>query len=104
MLSASDEVVISGRRCINGVGPGFVRANRTLESAQNQTLRAQSGGITGTQLLSALKAGWHLDKSRRGDFTPVPQRCNLQRRDSLFVVGETDPDRRPIEKPERRFT
>src|SRR6266700_3403814 len=57
----SAEVVITGcrRRCIDGLGSGFVRANGTLESAPDQTLRAQSGGITGTQWISALRAVWH---------------------------------------------
>jgi hypothetical protein len=43
------ELVITGcaRRRIDGLGSGFVRANRTIESALDQTLRAQSRGITG---------------------------------------------------------
>ena len=96
MISA--EVVITGCRCrrIDGLSSGFFRANRTIESAQDQTLRAQSGGITGTQFLSALRAVWHLDQSRRTYFTPfAARRCNLQPRDSLFVAGEPDSDRPP---------
>ena len=55
MISA--EVVITGfRSCVDGLSPLFGRANRTLKGAQDQTLRAQSGGIIGTQLLSALRA------------------------------------------------
>ena len=52
----SSEVVIIGRCCIKGARGGFVCAGRTLESAQDETLRAQSGGIAGTQFRSALRA------------------------------------------------
>ena len=66
------EVVVTGSRCrcIDGLSFGFFRADRTIESAQDQTLRAQSGGITGTRLLSALRAVWHLDQSGRPYSTP----------------------------------
>ena len=55
------EVVITGwsRRCIDGLGSGFICANRTIESALDQTLRTQSRGITGTQLRFAMGAIWH---------------------------------------------
>jgi hypothetical protein len=66
------EIVITGCpcRCIDGLSSGFVRANRTIERAQDQTLRAQSGGIAGSQFLSALRAVWHLDQTRRSYFKP----------------------------------
>ena len=75
------EVVITGCRCrcIDGLSSGFVRAKRTVESALDQTLRAQSRGITGTQFRSALRAVWHLDQSRSSLFYAFrPRRCNLQ--------------------------
>lgn len=74
MISA--EVVIpSGHcRCIDGAGSGFVRSNRTLECAQDQTLRAEPPGIAGTQLLSALRAVWYLEARRRAYCTSfVPE-------------------------------
>jgi hypothetical protein len=87
------EVVVTGSRCrSNGLSCRFFHADRTIEGAQDQTLRAQSGGITGARLLSALRTVWHLDQSRRNLFYAfLPGRCNLQRRDSLFVSGEPDP-------------
>jgi hypothetical protein len=67
------EIILTGRRFrpIDGPGSEFVRANGTIESALDQTFGAKSGGITGTQLLSALRAVWHLDLSRRAYFTPI---------------------------------
>jgi hypothetical protein len=64
----SAEVIITGCHCcgIGGLGSGFVRANRTIERALDQTLRAESRGITRTQFGSALRTIWHLEKS------PVP--------------------------------
>jgi hypothetical protein len=87
------EVVVTGSRCrSNGLSGGIFHADRTIEGAQDQTLRAQSGGIIGARLLSALRTVWHLDQSRRNLFYALlPGRCNLQRRDSLFVSGEPDP-------------
>jgi hypothetical protein len=49
---------------------GFIRANRTIESAPDQTLRAQSRGIVGTQFCSALRAIWHLGRIRNSYFMP----------------------------------
>src|SRR5262249_21407708 len=43
----------------------FVCANHAVESAHDQTLRTQSGGATGTQLLSALRAVRHSTRARR---------------------------------------
>src|SRR5262249_22752655 len=40
-----------------------------IESIQDQALRAQSGGITGAQWLSALRAVWHLNHCGRPYFT-----------------------------------
>ena len=47
----SAEVVFTGCRCrrADRLRSGCVRANRTLESAQDQTLRAQARRITGPQ-------------------------------------------------------
>ncbi len=70
------EVVItsSAFRCIDGAGSGFVRSNRTLECAQDQTLRTQSGGVAGTQLLSTLRAVWHFKPEAWAYCTPfVPE-------------------------------
>jgi hypothetical protein len=51
------EVVITGRRCyLEGLSSGFFCSGQTIESAQDKTLRAQSGGIAGTQFRSALRA------------------------------------------------
>ncbi len=74
MISA--EVVITGcrGRCSDGLSSGFVRANRTIESALDQTLRAQSRGTIGIQFGSALRAVWHLDQSRSVYFMPFAQR------------------------------
>jgi hypothetical protein len=60
------QVVFTNCRCrwIEGLSFEFYRASRTIESALDQTIRAQSRGIAGTQFLSALKAVWHLDQSR----------------------------------------
>jgi hypothetical protein len=45
----SAEVVITGRRCyLEGLSSGFFCSGQTIESAQDKTLRAQSGGIAGT--------------------------------------------------------
>jgi hypothetical protein len=55
------EVVITsccGPR-IDGLSSEFVRANRTLEGALDQALRAESRGIAGTQPRSAFRAIWH---------------------------------------------
>jgi hypothetical protein len=71
----SAEVVITGwsSRGVNSLSPELVRADGTVESALDQTLRAQSRGITETQFLSALRAVWHLDQSRSSYFMPLPQ-------------------------------
>ena len=54
---AAAEVVITGRRCyLEGLSSGFFCPGQTIESAQDKTLRAQSGGIAGTQFRSALRA------------------------------------------------
>ena len=56
------EIVISRPplvACIDGLSSGFVCANRTIESALDQSTGAQSRGITGTQFRSALRAVWH---------------------------------------------
>ncbi len=74
------EVVITvcdGRR-IDGLSSGFVRANRTIESALDQTLRAQSRGTTGIQFRSALRAIWHLaEESQQLLYAFRPNSCNL---------------------------
>jgi hypothetical protein len=59
MISAEVVVTAAPVYRVDRLSTGFAGANRTLECAQNQTLRAQSGGIAGTQLLPALRAGWH---------------------------------------------
>ena len=66
------EVVITGCRCrcIDGLSSGFVRANRTVESALDQTLRAQSRGIVGIQFRSALRTIWHFGRIRSSYFMP----------------------------------
>jgi hypothetical protein len=65
------EVVITGSyRGVNRLSCVLVRADGTVESALDQTLRAQSRGITETQFLSAVSAVWHLDQSRRSYVMP----------------------------------
>src|SRR5262249_48135731 len=67
------EIVITGCRCrcIDGLGDGsIIRTNRTIKCPSDQTPRAQSGGITGTQFLTALSPGWHLEQSRSSYFSP----------------------------------
>jgi hypothetical protein len=54
------EAVSRSRDYIDGLSFGFVRANRTVENAQYQALRAQSRGIIGTQFRSALRAVCHV--------------------------------------------
>jgi hypothetical protein len=77
---------------MDGLSSGLVGANRTIESALDQTLRAQSRRITGTQFLSALRAVWHLDHSRSSYFMPfAPRHCNPHSRNSLFVVSRIEP-------------
>jgi hypothetical protein len=70
------EVVITGcrPRTIDGLSSKIVRANRTIESALDQTLRAQSRGIIGTQFCFALRAVWHLDQRRSAHSIPL---CKL---------------------------
>ncbi|HLN02160.1 MAG TPA: hypothetical protein VK335_22925, partial [Bryobacteraceae bacterium] len=58
---------------IGGLSSGFSRANRTVESTLDQTLRAQSRRITGTQFRPALRAVWHLDLSRSTYSIPLPK-------------------------------
>src|SRR5262249_42220362 len=96
------EVVIVGCRCrcTDGLSSGFFCAKRTIEHTQDQTLRAQSGGIAGTELLSALRAGGHIDERRRNLILRLSlQRCNLQPHDSLFVPGEPNSAGRLIDHP-----
>jgi hypothetical protein len=59
------EVIITGCHCrgIGGLGSGFARTNRTIERALDQTVRAESRGITRTQFGTALRTIWHLGKS-----------------------------------------
>jgi hypothetical protein len=54
-----------------GCGPC---ANRTVESALYQALRAQARGIAGTQFLSALWAVWHFSRIRNSYFKALPSR------------------------------
>jgi hypothetical protein len=55
------EVVITDSRCsrIDDLNSAFVRGERTVEGAEDQTLRTQSAGITGVRFLAALSAVWH---------------------------------------------
>ena len=73
-MISTEASAITGHRCrrIDGLSSGFLRTNRTIESAQDQTLRAQASGITGPQFLSALRAVWHLEQSCRTYFKPFP--------------------------------
>jgi hypothetical protein len=86
------EVIFTGSRYyrIDGLTSGLVRAERTIESTEDETLRAQSGGITGARFLSALRAVCHVDQSRNSYFRLSPNPCNFQLCDSLFVAGEPD--------------
>jgi hypothetical protein len=103
----SAEVVITRCRgaCVDGLSSEFVRADRTLKSAKDQTLGAQSCGIARPQFLSALWAVWHLDLNCRDYFTPFasdavtfsaafPYSWQVSR----IRTGSL------IEKPERRLT
>jgi hypothetical protein len=64
------EVVITGwsSRGVSRLSPELVRAHGAVESALDQTVRAQSRGITGTQVRFALRAVWHLDQSCSSNF------------------------------------
>ena len=56
--SIQPQIVITGFRCrcIDGLSAGIFPSERTIESALDQTLRAQSRGIVGRQFRSALRA------------------------------------------------
>jgi hypothetical protein len=55
-------VIPSRGRRIDGLSCGFFRSGRTTESAEDKTLRAQPGGIAGSEVLSAMVTVWHWDK------------------------------------------
>jgi hypothetical protein len=57
----SDKVLISGYRssCEDGLSFRCVRAQRTIEGTEDQTLWAQFREMARTELLSALGAAWH---------------------------------------------
>ena len=67
----------------------FVRADRTLESALDQALRAESRGIA--EASSAPHCGqFGISAGLRSHFMPFAAGCNLEPHDSLFVSGEPD--------------
>ncbi|MGD0365730.1 MAG: hypothetical protein ABSC93_33010, partial [Bryobacteraceae bacterium] len=75
----SDKVLISGYRGsrVDALSSRCVRTKRTIESALDQALRAQSRGIAGTQLLSALMAACHMNYRVAAYFKPFASRpCN----------------------------
>ena len=99
------EVVIAGFRCrcIDGLSSGFVRANRAIESALDQTLAGTVPRDRRNPI--PLRTEGNL-ASRTGFAAPIVslslRSCNFLARDSLFVAGEP---RRPPEsiKLKRRF-
>jgi hypothetical protein len=73
---------------------GFVHASRTLESSLDQTLRAQSRGIIGTQFRFALRAVWHFGPEAVTSSPAIPYSWQVSR----IRTG------RLMDKPKRRFS
>jgi len=61
----SDKIIVSSYRgsCMDGLSLGCIHTQRTIESALDQTLRAQSHGIAGIKFRVALGTVRHLAQS-----------------------------------------
>ena len=75
------EIAITGSCCrTNRLCSGFAPTKRTIESALDQTLRAQSRRVIGTQFRSALRAIWHFEGiAITSLFFFRSRHCNLRR-------------------------
>ena len=94
------EVVIAAcrRRGIDGLGSQFVRSQRAVEGALDQTLRAQSRGTIGIQFRSALRAISHFDPVRNSHFMPFATGAVILN-PRLLIRGEPDRTRRRSRGP-----